>query len=395
MAATFTPVFNRKKQLNRFGKASIELCLYQNRNRRYISTGIQIYPNQWDEKKQEINKKHNDAEMLNFQIREQISGFEKSKIEHSIKGKKFSISSISSKKILYDKNSFIEFVREEVKNDQTLGFKTKQSHTNTINKLLEFNGEADIKFDDVTYTFVDNFLNHLRKNNLAINTVHKLHKNIKKYIDVAIKKGFYDLPNPCKEIKVKSEQKKRDVITLGEMKKIENLDLSKFEANISIVRDMFLFSCYTGLRISDATNLKTEFVKKEKGGYELDFITIKVNKRAQIPLYSLFRKEKAKLSSPEVILKKYYNKKNEFLFPKLTEPFINRHIKVIATEAKIEVKVTFHTARHSFGTYLASKIPLPQLMTLMQHSDIKTTMMYVNMNQDLVKQGLLKVDWSY
>ena len=99
------------------------------------------------------------------------------------------------------------------------------------------------------------------------------------------------------------------------------------------------------------------------------------------------------LSKPERILKKYYDKNNEYIFPVLQEPFINRHLKVIAGEAKIPFKVSFHTARHSFGTYMAGKIPLPQLMCLMQHSDIKTTMIYVNINQDMVKQGLMKVDW--
>jgi len=238
MAATITPVFNRKNQLNKNGKGSIELCLYQNRKRKYISTGIKVSPDQWDEKRQVINKKHNDAELLNYQIKERITNFETSKVEHLMKGKSFSIHSITNNKAPQDKTSFIEFVREEVKNDQTLKYKTKQSHNNTVNKLLEYNKEVDIKFDDVTYTFIDNFLNYLRKNKLAINTVHKLHKNIKKYIDIAIKKEYYHLPNPCKEIKVKSEHKKREIITLDEMNEIENLDLSKFEEKISTVRDI-------------------------------------------------------------------------------------------------------------------------------------------------------------
>ncbi len=393
MKANFTPVFNRKDNLNKHGKASIEIRMYQNRQRRFISTGIYVTPDQWDEKRLEINKKHSDYELLNFQISDLITKYEKTQVEHTVKGKSFSINILESKNKIFFNGSFIEFVREEIKSNQTLGAKTKVSHTNTVNKLLEFTKTADIKFEQMNYSFVDNFLNHLRKEKLAINTVHKQHKTLRKYIEIAIKKGYYDLPNPCKDIKVKTEQKKRDILTLDEMQVLEKLDLSKFPEKVSTVRDMFLFSCYTGLRISDTTNLKTEYVKKGKEGYELEFVTIKVNKRAEIPLYSLFKRTKTKLSLPEIILKKYYNKKNEFVFPKLTEPFINSHLKVIAIEAKIPIKITFHTARHSFGTYMASKIPLPQLMYLMQHSDIKTTMMYVNMNQELVKQGLLKVDW--
>lgn len=394
MKANFTPVFNRKDQLNKHGKAPIEIRMYQNRQRRFISTGISITPIQWDEKRLVINSKCNDYELFNYQIRELISKYEKTQVEHSLKGKSFSINILENKNEVFFNGSFIEFVREEIKSNQTLGAKTKVSHTNTVNKLVEFTKTGDIKFEQVNYTFVDNFLNHLRKEKLAINTVHKQHKTIRKYIEIAIKKGYYDLPNPCKEIKVKTEQKKRDVLTFEEMQKLEKLDLHKFVDKVALVRDMFLFSCYTGLRISDATNLKAEYVKKGKEGYELEFVTIKVNKRAEIPLHSLFKKNGAKLSSPEAILEKYYHKKNEFVFPKLTEPFINSHLKVIAEEAKIPLNITFHTARHSFGTYMASKIPLPQLMYLMQHSDIKTTMMYVNMNQELVKQGLLKVDWK-
>lgn len=393
MKATFTPVFNRKNKLNKHGKAPIEIRIYQNRERIFHSTGIKISPSHWDEKKQEINKRHPEADLLNFQIKDTISKYETIQVGHRVKSKTFSIHTLNQLSDTSYNGSFIDFVKEEVRKDGTLSASTKLSHNNTLNKLLEFVKKTDVKFDEITYTFVDNFLNSLRRENLAINTIHKQHKNLKKYIEVAIKKGFYDGTNPCKEIKVKTEQKKRDVLTLEEIQRLSDLDLSKYDEKIGIVRDMFLFSCYTGLRISDATNLKTEYIKKSKDGYELDFVTIKVNKRAELPLYGLFKKDSEKQSSPEKILVKYYNKKNEFVFPRLTEPFINRHLKVISPLAKIPISITFHTARHSFGTYMASKIPLPQLMYLMQHSDIKTTMMYVNMNQELVKQGLLKVDW--
>jgi site-specific recombinase XerD len=394
MKATFTPIFNRKDKLNKHGLAPIEIRMYQNRQRRHISTGISISPIQWDEKRQEINKKHKDFELLNYQISDMITKFETSQVEHTVKGKSFTINSLGSKKTIEYNGSFVAFVREEIKNDRLLTASTKASHTNTLNKLIEFKGNENIKFDDINYIFLDNFLNHLRKNKLAINTVHKQHKNLKKFIEIAIKKEFIEGINPCKELKVKTEQKKREVLTFDEIEKVSNLDLSGFDDKLSIIRDIFLFSCYTGLRISDATTIKTADIKKGKLGYELDIVTQKTNKRAELPLYSLFKKPKSVNSLPELIIKKYFEKNNEFLFPKLTDQFINRNLKVIAFEAKLPFKVTFHTARHSFGTYMASKIPLPQLSYLMQHSDIKTTMLYVNMNQELVKQGLIKVEWN-
>ncbi len=392
MNINFRPVFNRKNQLNTDGKAPIEIRVYQNRIRKFIGLGISVTPNQWDEKKLEV-KKHPQAEELNERIKETIRDLENLRLKHKVSGKTLSIQNITNEKSKTFQ-SFYEFVKNEIANDQTLAEKTKISHNNLLNKLAEFNKSANIFFNDLTYAYVNDFLNFLRKENYADQTVHKHHKNLKRYIELGIKKGYYDQKNPCKEIKVRIQQKKREVLTFEEIKKIEELDLEKFEPKVNIVRDIFLFACYTGLRISDATNLKTGYVKQDKEGYSLDFVTIKVNKRAEIPLHSLFKSGSSKLSKPETILEKYFDKKNEFIFPKLSEQYINRHLKLLASITNIPVNVTFHTARHSFGTYMASKIPLPQLMFLMQHSDIKTTMVYINTNQELVKQGLLKIDWE-
>jgi integrase len=394
MEVTFTTIFNRKSQLNQNGKAPIEIRIYQNRKRKFIGTGILIAPDEWDPKKQLVNKKHSMADELNERIKEKLRDLENLRLKHKVGGKNFSINSVSTEPDSNPSNSFLIFIKAEIEKDQTLSSKTKISHHNLINKLKEFKKNKDIFFADIDYTFVDDFMNFLRKQNYAINTVHKHHKNLKKYIELGIKKGFYDQKNPCKELRVRTEQKKRGILTWEEIKSIEELDLNNYESKISLVRDIFLFSFYTGLRISDATNLQTEYVKKDKEGYRLDFVTIKANKRAEIPLHILFKPAKSKLSKPEIILEKYFDKKNEFVFPRLSEPYINRQLKLLASLTEIPEKVTFHTARHSFGTYMAGKIPIPQLMFLMQHSDIKTTMIYVNINRELVKQGLLKIDWE-
>jgi integrase len=393
MNINFTAVFNRKNKLSQLGKGPVEIRVYQNRKRKFIGLGISISPSQWDEKKQQVNKSHPNAAELNERIKEAIRDLENLRLQHKVGGKNLSIQMISKEKNLVP-TSFFDFVKNEIENDQTLAAKTKISHSNLLNKLVEFNRNANIFFEDLTYAFVDDFLNYLRKENYATNTVHKHHKNLKKYINLAIKKGFYKEKNPCKEMRLRIEQKKREVLTWIEIKKIEELSLSKYEDKVNIVRDMFLFSCFTGLRISDVINLRTDYVKKDQEGYALDFITIKVNKRAEIPLYSLFKLSGNKLSRPEVILEKYFQQSNEFIFPRISEAYINRHLKLISSLTEIPINVTFHTGRHSFGTYMAGKIPIPQLMFLMQHSDIKTTMIYVNINRELVKQGLLNIDWE-
>ena len=66
----------------------------------------------------------------------------------------------------------------------------------------------------------------------------------------------------------------------------------------------------------------------------------------------------------------------------------------LTLHAGISKNVTFHIGRHTFGTLMATKIPLPTLQNLMQHSDIKTTMIYVNMSKQMIDDSLDKVDWN-
>lgn len=393
MKISFTPEYNRKNRLNEQGTAPLEIKIYQQKHRKYISTGIHLKPDQWDKKNKKI-KKHPEAQTLNIKLADKINQLRDIERKQILKGKEFSLSLIDDFRMGIRDGSFSEFMKAQIENSTDLQPSSKQTHLNTVNKLVAFKNNLDVSFSDINYSFVDRFINSLRNRGYSQNTVLKEVKHLKKYLGIAIKKGYYDQANPFKEFRIPVEKKKREVLTFDEIKKIEEIDLSKYDHKVSTVRDMFLFSCFTGLRISDTINLRCEYVKKVKEGYELDFVTIKVGKRAELPLHSLFKIDTQRVSKPEEILEKYFNQKNEFVFPRMTEQFINRHLKLISSLAGITVRLTFHTARHTFGTYMATKIPLPNLMYLMQHSDIKTTMIYVNMSQQLVKEGLMKVDWN-
>lgn len=128
-------------------------------------------------------------------------------------------------------------MRVEIKNSTDVSPETKQTHLNTLNKLIEYKKNSEISFADIDYSFVDGFLNFLRNKNHAQNTVHKELKNFKKYVGIAMKKGHYDKANPCKDFKVRFEIKKREVLTLDEIKKIEELDLSKYDEKVNEARD--------------------------------------------------------------------------------------------------------------------------------------------------------------
>jgi len=202
---------------------------------------------------------------------------------------------------------------------------------------------------------------------------------------------FDSVKYPYRHFKIEREQKVREVLTIDEIKKIEELEFDNKMYNV--VRDMFLFGCYTGLRVSDLTTLKQKDVKNMDTGLELDFKSFKTGKRVQMPLRMLFPTDGIE-SKPECLLWKYLGDPRETVFPKRSEQVLNNYLKGIGDAIGTDKKIVFHLARHSFGTYMANKVPLPTLQKLLQHSEIKTTMIYVNMNQKMIKDNLGKINWE-
>ena len=162
--------------------------------------------------------------------------------------------------------------------------------------------------------------------NYSINTIGKLHKNLKRFLNLAIK---YNLISPndyaYRNFKVETESTKREALSMNEVIALEKLTYDRNSINEQ-VKDMFLFACYTGLRISDVIHLKNSYCKMTDKGWRLEFKTFKVQKMAYLPLKNLF-KDEYELSKPERIIDRYYNVNTEFVFPSIPESKINRQLK--------------------------------------------------------------------
>src|SRR5690625_1205418 len=96
--------------------------------------------------------------------------------------------------------------------------------------------------------------------------------------------------------------------------------------------------------------------------------------------------------SPKVIIGKYKGTtRNEIIFPLPTNNTCNNHIKKLVENAEIitEQKVTFHTARHTFGTmFLTEGIPLESLSKMMGHKNIATTQIYAKITSQKISKDM-------
>ena len=388
---TYKFIYNRKNKLKKNGTALVQLEIYKKRDRRFISTNVYVEPQYWDQKNSRIYKTHSRADEFNMILHDTLQKIEAILRKGKLLDKDFIIDEVLELINHDDSPLLFDFMTNEIEKDQRITDKTKKDLLNSRNRINEF--KDDIRLQQIDYRLIVDLDNYLRSQGYSINTIGKLHKNLKRFLNLAIKYKLISQDDYAyRNFKVERENTKREALSLNEVLAIEELTYSADNVNY-IVKDMFLFACYTGLRISDVIRMKPSYCKLLETGWRLEFKTYKAKKMAYLPLRSLFKSEE-EISKPEEILNRYYDDNNDLVFPKLPESRINRHLKEIAKEAGISKNVTFHMGRHTFGTIMASKIPLATLQSLMQHSDIKTTMIYVNISNDMIDDSLGKVDWN-
>jgi len=139
------------------------------------------------------------------------------------------------------------------------------------------------------------------------------------------------------------------------------------------VKDIFLFSCFTGLAYSDVKKLSRKNIGIGVDGERWIFINrTKTDTRSNIPL----------LPIAKALLEKYENHpqaiNQEKLLPILSNQKMNSYLKEIADVCEINKELTFHIARHTFATTvtLSNGVPIESVSKMLGHKNLKTTQHY-------------------
>lgn len=385
--ARYKLVYNRKGKLSKDNKALIQIEIYLEGKRKYISTGIYLRPEQWDPKNKEINTSNENHIFLNKILKEKIREIEDYEIHLIDKKQHYTLDDLIVRSP--ETVNFLEFYKKELASNNTIGPRTIKSHETTLKRLKEF--KPTIFLHNIDYEFVQQFEYFLRAKNFKVNTVHGYHKNLKAYINLAIKKGLMDINrNPYLRFKVKLEESEKVSLSSQELNDLEELKFNDNSRDLEFARDIFLFSCYTGIRFADVFNLtKSNLAASKKGEMTLEFRMMKSNKNISLPLHLLYN------SKPKELVRKYNNEYSELLFPTRTNQHINRQLKLVAVLAGFNKKLTYHVARHTFGTNLADILADPYLIKeLMGHAKISTSMIYIHNSQERINKKLKDVDWG-
>ena len=247
----------------------------------------------------------------------------------------------------------------------------------------------DINFDKINRQFVyglDEFLRferkHGKKIGLANNTTVKYIRNISVMVNYNITMGLIGT-NPFSIYDGKLKEVDTTFLTLEELKRIENKVFSN--RRLDIVKDIFLFSCYTSYAPVDVMNLT-------QGNYTLDEdcdnwlktkrqkTNVKTNVLVIPPLKRIIDKYK---NDPECI-------EDNRLVPNRSNSNMNAYLKEIADLCGIDKNLTWYVGRHTFATTvaLANGIPMEIISKIMGHKRITQTQHYAQLMDDSVKKHM-------
>ena len=357
-------VFNRKKTLNKEGKALVQLEATLNKRKIYITTNVYLKPEWWDkDKKQVVN--HPQAEGLNLMLWQFILDLQNVEIELWKRGTPPTLAMIKSCGKEVPDVTFKAFAQKMI-DESDRSVKTKENLKSTVRAVCRYRQGLDFK--DLTYGFLKAFEQHLRDAGKSTNTVGKHMRQLRTIVNEAINHGLVKADDyPFRKYKIRSEKGHFEWLTPQELKRLENMKLA--DKGQRHVLDAFLFCCYTGLRYSDFVRMKPDWVESVGGKPWLHFFTKKTHTEVRLPLHLLFE------GKALGIMDKYGD------VCRLARIYGNHDTNValshIMAAAKISKRATFHAARHTCATLLVYQgVPITSVQKILGHASLRTTQIY-------------------
>lgn len=243
---------------------------------------------------------------------------------------------------------------------------------------------SDIQLKQLSFSFITDYEFWLKSQKKCNhNSAIKYICNLRKIVNYCIRNCWL-LKDPFFGFKMTKKEVIRDFLTADELKTME---LKSFEVErLSQVRDVFLFSCYTGLAFIDVYNLKWSNVGIGIDGGKWIFTSRqKTDTPSRIPL----------LSKAEEIIEKYKdhpkcNNENRLL-PMSSNQKMNAYLKEVAVLCGISKQLTFHIARHTFATTvtLSNGVPIESVSKMLGHKSIRITQLYAKILDRKVSDDML------
>ncbi|MBS9767827.1 MAG: site-specific integrase [Flavobacteriaceae bacterium] len=346
-----------------------------------FSTKLSVDLNKWDLKYGRVIGRNNEAKSINQKL-DTI----RVRVNHCYNDSILKYGFASSQKV---KNAFLGIgIESEAilpffkEHNEQIEVKSIHTYTRAYKHLknfilLKYNNK-DFRFRELNDDFANEFEKYLRYNvKISHNTIWLYMYAFFKVLKLAIKKEIIP-KNPFLDYKIVYKEVDRAFLTKDELQRFTAV-VPKNKSE-ELIKDLFVFSCFTGLAFIDVKKLKKSELQTFLDG----------------SLWIIKRRQKTTSSSnlrvldiPMKIIEKYKDFSNEFVFPSFSNVTTNKYLKSLQQKAQINKRITFHIARHTFATlFLSENVPLESVSKMMGHKNLTTTLIYAKITNKKISKDL-------
>lgn len=370
-------VYNRKHHLNRYGAALVQVEALQGRKKAYFTTKVYVSPDQW----QDGHVVHHPNETgLNAILVADITSLEAIEIELWKRGIEPSIERLKEA-VRYGVTPQVElakFARGAIDNMQGKSEGTLCNYRSTVAWIERYMKGRPLYINTVNPKWMRGFEEYLASQ-MAFNTVQKVLRQMRALYNEAIRQKLVKPEqSPFGEFKMKSMTHRNVYLTPMELQRMENYAKEKRPLHWRVL-ELFLFACYTGLRLSDLRTLDDEHILEIDGVTWIVKVMFKTKTEVRIPVSELFDGKAMQLLDRMGGVKRLCRIGHDST--------LNRKVREIAAHLKIDKHLTMHTARHTCATVLLYQgIPMTTVQKILGHTSIETTQIYADvMNETMLK----------
>lgn len=398
LTATF---FLRKSRKDKRNQVPIIIRLKLHNTVRDISTGLRIDPANWNSEKHLVRGRNDFTNNLNS-------------ILESIKTKYFQIFASLSQTGDFTLDDIIDcFNGKQASKDISL-LKLVSEHNNSIKRRI------DIDYTESTYekylameVRINQFVrNHLKKSDVFIrkldrkfisdfflylkevhknqhNSATKTTKNLKRVLSYAVEQGYID-KNPFTGFQCGYKETHKTILTLEELNRIAKKQFSI--PRLELVKNLFLFQCYTGLSYVDMAKLTWKNVIVAEGNiFWLEITRTKTAQSTQIPLFPVALEIIRKYDSGQI------HQQDDPLLPVYEIQKTNSYLKEIADICGITKKLSTHAGRRTFAStvMLNNGVRIEAVSRMLAHSSIRTTQLYAKVYDQYLIEQTQKIKWLW
>lgn len=384
--STFSILFVAQKgKLKANGKAPILARVTVNGEMVHLATRIDVDPDRWLGKECRTPGRSVEDKYINEMLDNYRNVIKNKYNELFFRGEAITAMRLKSiltsrsdeaKRLLVLFDEFNEDYRALVGKETT--HKTYTRYLLTRRRLAEFMAAKykirDILLSDINTKFINDFYIYLRT--VDGKNGHNYHmKMIQRFRTVfkTAKDNGWVTADPFGGFKISMEETHREHLTIDELGVLVSKEMTS--ERLQRVKDIFVFSCLTGLAYTDVRGLKkSEVVMGNDGRLWIDTRRDKTKVAVYVPL----------LDIPRAILEKYADQtSHDRLLSIPANQKVNDYLKEIAAICGIDKNLTFHIARHTFATTvtLENGVALETVQKMLGHKNIRTTQVYAKMTK--------------